>query len=61
MSDEAKGALVFGIILGLLIMGSLMTFVGKNNPNYMNKLREKCELNIPRNQSCVMQFVPEKK
>lgn len=51
MSDEAKGALVFGIILDLLIMGSLMTFVGKNNPHYMNKLREKCELNIPRNQS----------
>lgn len=61
MSDEAKGAAVVGFIFGLVVMGVLMTFVGSTSQYKVNGLRDKCELNIPRNQSCVMQFVPEKK
>lgn len=61
MSDEVKGALIFGFIVGLIVMGGLITYVGENSPYTVNNLRSECELNIPRSQICVMQFVPEKK
>lgn len=60
MKDETKGAFIVGLVLGAFIMGICMTFIGKYTPYVITTLRSECELNIPRNQNCVMQFVPEK-
>lgn len=60
MKDETKGAFVVGLVLGAFIMGVCMTFIGTYTPYVISNLRSECEINIPRNQNCIMQFVPEK-
>lgn len=55
-NPDWKTILLMGFILGFIAMGIL---------SYMSVTKEvkakktECELNIPRNQKCVMQFVPE--
>lgn len=49
-----------GVVIGLFIMGLLMTHAGPNSKAKIDSAKAECELNIPRNQNCVMQFVPEK-
>lgn len=49
-----------GVVIGLFIMGLLMTHTGPNSKAKIDSAKAECELNIPRNQNCVMQFVPEK-
>lgn len=49
-----------GVVIGLFAMGLLMTHVGPNSKAKIDTRKAECELNIPRNQNCVMQFVPEK-
>lgn len=61
MSSEAKFAFFMGAVAGLFFMGLGMTLIGPNSKSKVDSLKAECELNIPRNQSCVMQFVPEKK
>lgn len=53
-----KPVFLMGFVLGAFLMG-LLTFwlVTKE----VSQKRDECELNIPRNQNCVMQFVPEVK
>ena len=57
-NPDWKTILLMGFILGFIAMGIL---------SYMHVTKEvkhkkaACELNIPRNQQCVMQFVPETK
>ena len=57
-NPEWKTILLIGFILGFVFMGFL---------SYMSVTREvkakqaECEINLPRNQSCVMQFIPEVK
>lgn len=50
-----------GGIVGMLIIGIAMTHFGPNSRAKVDTLKTECELNIPRNQICVMQFIPEKK
>lgn len=49
-----------GVVIGLFIMGLIMTHAGPNSKAKIDSAKAECELNIPRNQNCVMQFVPEK-
>lgn len=57
-NPDWKTIILVGFILGFIVMGIL---------SYVSVTREvkakqtECELNIPRNQNCVMQFVPEGK
>lgn len=48
----AAGALL-GVIIGIGIV------VTGNQHETMNELRHACELHLPRNQNCIMHFVPE--
>lgn len=61
MNSEISTALVGGFVIGLFTMGMLMTHIGPNSKAKIDSRKAECELNIPRSQSCVMQFVPEKK
>lgn len=49
-----------GGVIGVFIMGLVMTHYGPNSKAKVDARKAECELNIPRNQNCVMQFVPEK-
>lgn len=61
MKGEAKAAFFVGAVAGMFFMGLAMTHIGPTSKAKVDSLKAECELNIPRNQSCVMQFVPEKK
>lgn len=54
------GGALMGATIGVAIMGLLMTHAGPNSKAKVDARKAECELNIPRNQNCVMQFVPEK-
>ena len=60
MKENLIFAFVAGGVIGLFIMGLLMSYLGPNSKDKVDARKAECELNIPRNQSCVMQFVPEK-
>ena len=60
MKEDCFFAFVAGGVLGVIIMGLLMSYVGPNSKDKVDARKAECELNIPRNQSCLMQFVPEK-
>lgn len=49
-----------GGVIGAFLMGLLMSHAGPNSKAKIDSAKAECELNIPRNQNCVMQFVPEK-
>ena len=61
MRSETVFVLIVGFVFGLFTMGVLMTHIGPNSKAKVDARKAECELNIPRNQNCVMQFVPEKK
>lgn len=42
-------------------MGLCMTHIGENSKAKVDSRKAECELNIPRNQTCIMQFIPEGK
>lgn len=46
-----------GLVLGAFIMGMLIYWTTTRE---VSMKKTECELSIPRNQNCVMQFVPEK-
>lgn len=52
---------VLGGFIGAGIVAISNTYFGYTPNSVTQTLKHECELNIPRNQSCVMQFVPEKK
>lgn len=56
---------LFSFMLGGLIGAGIVaisnTYFGSIPISVTQTLKHECELNIPRNQSCVIQFVPEKK
>ena len=60
MKEDCLFAFVAGGVLGVIIMGLLMSYVGPNSKDKVDTRKAECELNIPRNQNCIMQFVPEK-
>lgn len=60
MKEAILFAFIAGVVIGLFAMGLLMTHVGPNSKAKIDTRKAECELNIPRNQNCVMQFVPEK-
>ena len=62
MSKNPDWVQIFGVgfVLGMFFMGVVMTHIGENNLSKVRQLKSECELNIPRNQVCVMQFVPGK-
>ena len=47
-----------GLVLGAYIMGMICYWTTTRE---VIQKRDECELNIPRNQNCVMKFVPENK
>ena len=47
-----------GFVIGSFIMGMACYW---GNTREVSMKKTECELNIPRNQNCVMQFVPETK
>lgn len=61
MKSETKFAFFVGAVAGMFFMGLGMTHIGPNSKAKVDSLKAECELNIPRNQSCIMQFIPEKK
>lgn len=60
MKEDYFFVFVAGLVIGVFIMGLLMTHIGPNSKAKIDTRKAECELNIPRNQNCVMQFVPEK-
>jgi uncharacterized membrane-anchored protein YhcB (DUF1043 family) len=58
MDNENRFALFVGLVIGMIVMGSLLRWVPENSQSKVEKLKTQCELNIPRNQKCIMQFVP---
>lgn len=60
MKEDYFFVFVAGVVIGVFIMGLLMTHLGPNSKAKIDTRKAECELNIPRNQNCVMQFVPEK-
>lgn len=60
MKEDYFFVFVAGVVIGVFIMGLLMTHVGPNSKAKIDTRKAECELKIPRNQNCVMQFVPEK-
>lgn len=60
MKEDCFFAFVAGGVIGVIFMGLLMSHVGPNSKAKIDTRKAECELNIPRNQNCVMQFVPEK-
>lgn len=60
MSD-ARAAAFIGFVVGAFVMGTILTHTGPNSRAKIDERKAECELNIPRNQNCVMQFVPEQK
>lgn len=61
MKSETRFAFFVGVVAGMFFMGLGMTHIGPNSKAKVDGLKAECELNIPRNQFCVMQFIPEKK
>lgn len=53
-----KPEFVIGLVLGAFLMGLLTYWTVTSE---LTQKRDECELNIPRNQNCIMQFVPEVK
>ena len=52
---------ILGGFVGAGIVAISNTYFGSTPNSVTQTLKHECELNIPRNQNCVMQFVPEKK
>lgn len=61
MKEDCFFAFGAGSVIGAIIIGLLMSHVGPNSKAKIDARKAECELNIPRNQNCVMQFVPENK
>lgn len=61
MSQNTSATVPFftGLIAGMVLMGVGMTHIGPNSKAKVDSRKAECELNIPRNQNCVMQFIPE--
>jgi len=60
-SENTLFAMLISFIIGAVLMGLFLGNVGVFAIFKAEKLRDACELNIPRNQHCIMQFVPESK
>lgn len=52
---------VLGGLIGAGIVAISYDYFGPTPNSVTQNLKHECELNIPRNQNCIMQFVPEKK
>lgn len=56
---ETKIVFTIGFFIGAFAMGLCMTYIGENSIAKVDSRKAECELNIPRNQTCIMQFIPE--
>lgn len=62
MSNNAcMAAAIMGALLGIFITGIGMTFFDKNNTWDTAKAREVCEKSLPRDQHCILHFIPTPK
>lgn len=55
---------IVGLVLGILIGGGISAAVDEHRqsqPGGRQALKQACEATIPRNQECVMRFVPAEK
>lgn len=59
MKQEIIASLAIGVILGMFTMGLMVAQIGPNSSSKVADRKAACEINLPRNQVCVMQFVPE--
>ncbi len=53
--------LILGTLIGCFTMFLSKEYVGPTAGSIIKTLQNECEVNLPRNQTCVMQFIPEKK
>lgn len=58
---NSKAAFTIGFLIGTFAMGLCMTHIGENSKAKVDSHKAECELSIPRNQTCIMQFIPEGK
>lgn len=61
-NDTSMGwfVLIVGAVIGAMIMGCLTTWVGPFARADLEAARNACEKSLPRDQYCVVQYVPEK-
>ena len=59
MKQETVTSLSIGIIIGMFAMGIMMAQIGPNSSAKVADRKAACEINLPRSQVCVMQFVPK--
>ena len=59
--ENAFFSFMLGGLIGAGIVAFSYDYFGPTPNSVTQTLKHECELNIPRNQNCVMQFVPEKK
>ena len=50
---------VFCFGIGLLILVMILVLLGDTLEMGASAAKEQCELTLPRNQHCIMQYVPE--
>lgn len=50
-----------GCLIGVVIMFGAYNIIPSDEQKQITAQKEQCEKNLTRSQSCVMQFVPEKK
>jgi len=56
---KTRFTFLLGVFIGILILGLSLKYLPENSLNRIQDLKTKCELNIPRSQKCVMEFVPQ--
>lgn len=58
--SSAIWALIVGFVLGLFVMGMAKTYFGDYATSKLIAAREQCEKSLPRDQICVINYIPEK-
>lgn len=62
MMDNSTGGFIFivGLVVGLFVMGLCKTYFGDYATSKLIAAREQCEKSLPRDQICVINYIPEK-
>lgn len=59
MKEEKATYLAIGFVVGAFAMGVFISNVGPDSSIKIETRKAACEINLPRSQVCVMQFVPK--
>jgi len=58
--SSAIWALIVGFVLGLFVMGMAKTYFGDYATKPLMDARKVCEQSLPRDQVCVVNYIPKK-